>query len=343
MFRRLLRYALYVVAAGILASVLATVLMFPYAVDPESDRTARTRQFYLDAYADATRPAETDATGESTEGDATEELAAEPDTTAAAEPVPSHAGEEHGLYVVSARNMADYYHVPDIVSAFVRDYGLASKKVLEVGAGSGQLQDEVADYTGLDISPTARRFFHKPFVEASATDMPFPDDTFDAVWSIWTLEHIPNPELALEEMRRVVKPGGYILLYPALDVSRFASQGLHARPYEDLTWKQKFLKSLIPIADSKPFHLLYFHQIRILRSLYTWLSGEPSRLHFVRLEPNYEDYWEGDSDAPASLSNHELYLWFKTRGDTCVNCPSEAMLTFRDYPLPYLILQKTGK
>ena len=31
---------------------------------------------------------------------------------------------------------------------------------------------------------TARQFFHKSFVEASATNMPFPDNSFDALWSI---------------------------------------------------------------------------------------------------------------------------------------------------------------
>jgi len=156
----------------------------------------------------------------------------------------------------------------------------------------------------------------------------------------WTREAIPNPEKALEEMRRVVKPGGYLFLYPALDVSRYAAWGLHARPYKDLDWKGKLLKATIPIADSKPFHLLYFHQTRILRSLGTRFTEGPSTFHFIRLTPNYEQYWEGDSDATTSLSNHELYLWFKTRGDVCVNCPSEARLTLRDTPTNFLIIRR---
>ena len=73
------------------------------------------------------------------------------------------------------------------------------------------------------------------------------------------------------------------------------------------------------------------------------LSDGPSRFHFIRLEPNYDHYWGGDSDATTSLSNHELYLWIKTWGDTCVNCPPEARLTLRDPPLPYLIIQKSAR
>jgi SAM-dependent methyltransferase len=83
--------------------------------------------------------------------------------------------------------------------------------------------------------------------------MPFPDGTFDALWTIWVLEHIPNPEQALIEMRRVIKPGGYLFLYPALDVSRLSSRGIHARSYEDLDWSGKVLKAMVPVAESKAF------------------------------------------------------------------------------------------
>src|SRR6202035_1582971 len=50
------------------------------------------------------------------------------------------------------------------IQAFVKYFGLRDKKVLDIGAGRGFLQDEVNDYTGLEISSTARRFYHKRFV-----------------------------------------------------------------------------------------------------------------------------------------------------------------------------------
>ncbi|MBZ5632418.1 MAG: class I SAM-dependent methyltransferase [Acidobacteriia bacterium] len=313
--KKAFRWGAAAVLAVLGASAAATVLMFPWNVDPARDESPQSREYYEQAYAAA-----------SSKGDAIS-----PDAPLT---------EKEQAYVEGARGMAYLYRVPELIRDFVQRYGLENKKVLEVGAGSGLLQDAVADYTALDISSTARRFFHKPYIEASATHMPFPDSTFDALWSIWVLEHIPNPEKALQEMRRVVKPGGYLFLYPALDVSRYAAQGYHARPYKDLDWKGRLLKASIPIADGKPFHLLYFHQTRVLRSLGTRLTGGPSRFHFIRLTPNYDQYWEGDSDATTSLSNHELYLWFTTRGDVCVNCPSESRLTFRDYPLNFLIIRR---
>ena len=115
------------------------------------------------------------------------------------------------------------------VRAFVDRYGLADKVVLEIGSGRGYLQDVVENYTGLDISPTAARFYHKKFVHGSATAMPFADNSFDASWSIWVLEHVPNPEQALLEARRVTRNEGYLYLQPAFMAAPYAAGGYEVR------------------------------------------------------------------------------------------------------------------
>jgi SAM-dependent methyltransferase len=298
-------------------SIIATAISFPWSVDPTADESLKRAHvsYYRAAYGSG--------------------AAADSEAPASAAPL----SEKESFYLRFARESAIANRVPETIHAFVEQYALQDKKVLEVGAGSGLLQDLVSDYTGLDISPTARRFFHKPFVEASATDMPFPGSSFDAAWSVWVLEHIPNPERALLEIRRVLKPGGYLLLYPAFEVSRYVSQGYLVRPYSDFDWKGKLVKASIPIAHSNGFHWLQYHQIRMLRSLGARLASGPSRLHFIRLTPNYEQYWMEDSDATTSVSLHELYLWFTTRGDLCLNCPSERELVFSDAGEPYMIVQ----
>jgi ubiquinone/menaquinone biosynthesis C-methylase UbiE len=45
-----------------------------------------------------------------------------------------------------------------------------------------------------------------------ARDLQFPDASFDLVYSFHALEHIPNPQLALNEMARVLRPGGTYLI-----------------------------------------------------------------------------------------------------------------------------------
>ncbi len=110
-------------------------------------------------------------------------------------------------YVKIAQEAIENHQIVPRMTSFVKEFGLQKKRVLDVGAGTGYLQDLVDDYVGLDISASARSYFHKPFVQASATEMPFRDGEFDALWSIWVLEHVPKPEQALVEMRRVVKAG----------------------------------------------------------------------------------------------------------------------------------------
>ena len=300
----------------LIASVVATLSFFPWAIDPQRDQSSTSREFYEKAY----------SSGQTSKGAETASL------------IKPLSAEEQ-FYVDFARNAALGWHVPQLIDDFVHRFDLAQKKVLEVGAGSGLLQDAVADYTGLDISPTARRFFHKPFVEASATDMPFPDNTFDAVWSVWVLEHIPNPEKALSEMRRVVKPHGYLFLMPAFMVSRYAAQGYHVRPYSDFGWQGKLTKLTGEVVESRPSRALYSKEIRVIRSIGAHLASGPSRLHFVRLTPNYDQYWEADSDATTSVSRQELYLWFATRGDHCLNCLSELGMALSSDPSSYLIIQ----
>lgn len=224
-------------------------------------------------------------------------------------------------YVRVATQAAELFDVKGVVRHFVEQYGLQNKRVLDVGAGRGYLQDMVANYTGLDISATARRYFHKPFVQASATNMPFKDGEFDALWTIWVLEHIPNPESALREMRRVVKPGGLILLAPAWNCTSWAAQGYQVRPYSDFDMAGKLVKASLPLRTARRYQFAYIWPVRALRLAATHLGSGPTAFHYRRLIPNYNEYWVPDSDAVNSMDAFEAVLWFESRGDRCLSCP----------------------
>ena len=235
-------------------------------------------------------------------------------------------------YVKVAHEEAGRLVLP-AMQGFAANLGLADKRLLEVGAGSGTLQDIVPNYTALDISASARRYFHKPFVLASATKMPFADGDFDAIMSVWTLEHIPNPELALREMRRVVKDGGYLILAPAWGCNEFAAHGYGVRPFSDFDWAGKVGKAYAMVRGFGLFEMLHRIPTRIIRDAQVAMAGEPSRLHFKRLQPNFKQYWEPDADAFVSLDKFEMSLWFKSRGDSCLNCDADLRYDLPNTPL----------
>ena len=154
-------------------------------------------------------------------------------------------------------------------------------------------------------------------MHGSATLLPLNENEFDAVWTIWALEHVPNPQAALLEMRRK-KNGGLIFLAPQWDCTPWAAEGYPVRPFSDFGWSGKLAKASIPIQNA----LLCLARPFMRLALYTrWKAiGGPTTLHYRRLTPNYDRYWMADSDAVNRLDQYETGLWFLSRGDECLNC-----------------------
>lgn len=293
--------ALKVFAAYVAVVAALTAIHYPYQVDEEGRNKDRKYHgsFYGDIYA-ASKPRKSFA---------------EPEPPA-----------EDSKYVRIARQAIENERIVPKVTSFAQTYGLTdpSRRVLDIGAGTGYLQDVVPNYVGLDISPSARRYFHKKFVEASATEMPFPDNSFDGAWSVWVLEHVPKPEQALAEIRRVVKDGGVIFLKPAWDCPWWLAQGYEVRPYSELDWKGKFRKASLNIVASPYYRGASLIPTRFLRQAQAkWAGGGPTRLHYKLLKPNYMQYWVADSDALNNLDYFEMLQWFTSRGDECLNCEAE--------------------
>jgi SAM-dependent methyltransferase len=98
---------------------------------------------------------------------------------------------------------------------------LRGQDVLEVGCGRGHLlralQEAGADAIGVDVNPQAiAQGVADGMSVAQADALPFPDESFDALVSVHTIEHLPDLDGALTEMVRVIRPGGrLILIYPA--------------------------------------------------------------------------------------------------------------------------------
>lgn len=89
------------------------------------------------------------------------------------------------------------------------------RTMLDVGCGDGAITNHLArrwHVTGVDMSETALKHLETESVQASATDLPFPNDSFDLVLSSEMLEHLPPEDYrqAISEMSRVTRR--YLLL-----------------------------------------------------------------------------------------------------------------------------------
>jgi SAM-dependent methyltransferase len=124
-----------------------------------------------------------------------------------------------------------FYRLPVIGALYRRRVEMClselngGRRILEVGFGSGvtflNLKDIYAEIHGIDLSSDAasiQSFFQKKGVQTflrngSLLDLPYADDSFDAVLLISILEHLKPEQLprAFAEIRRVLVPGGQVV------------------------------------------------------------------------------------------------------------------------------------
>lgn len=111
------------------------------------------------------------------------------------------------------------YHqmLDDLEVELVRRY-CHGERALEVGCGTGLILSRVAEFApqavGIDLSAgmlARARDRGLAVAQASATELPCADDSFDVVFSFKVLAHIEQIHMAMNEMARVTRPGGYVL------------------------------------------------------------------------------------------------------------------------------------
>lgn len=130
-------------------------------------------------------------------------------------------------------------------------------KILDVGCGEGITTAKIGA-TGMDLDMGE--------VRGSAYDIPYPNETFDCVTLLEAIEHLERPLFAVTEIKRVLKPGGkLIVLFPndrTFKVAWFLC-GMWGEIFRDRghidqlsPWFVKWLLSEFKITHSKsiPFH-----------------------------------------------------------------------------------------
>jgi SAM-dependent methyltransferase len=156
------------------------------------------------------------------------------------------AGNDDRAYYEAHRDAR--YCLEPYIKDFARFEQAAGKDVLEIGVGMGAdhleyARNEPKSLTGVDLTPRAMEhtsdrlaaFGVKSQLQtADAEQLPFEDDSFDLVYSWGVLHHTPRTQIAIQEVHRVLRPGGVarIMIYHYWSITGYmlwARYGLLAR------------------------------------------------------------------------------------------------------------------
>ncbi|MCF7838908.1 MAG: methyltransferase domain-containing protein [Candidatus Marinimicrobia bacterium] len=161
--------------------------------------------------------------------------------------------------------------------------------ILEVGVGTGL---SLASYppharvTGIDLSPAMlakararvarRRLRHvEALLSMDATDMAFEDGSFDAVICMYMVSVVPDPRRVLEEMRRVCKPGGKLVVVnhfqtesKLVQVAEFFLKPLHylVRFRNDLNLEAFMATAQLPVESVQHANLMNYSTVLVFRN-----------------------------------------------------------------------------
>jgi len=131
----------------------------------------------------------------------------------------------YGLGASTASNVNDFA-IKKRTNQILKYVSLEGKTVLDIGCGNGlyilAFTDLAKETIGVDIRQEALAEATKnkvqlgrdtEFIRATAENLPLRDLTFDTVLLVEVLEHVQSQQKTLEEVNRVLKGGGYLLIY----------------------------------------------------------------------------------------------------------------------------------
>lgn len=169
----------------------------------------------------------------------------------------------------------DYY---PYLNRYVLEEKLEGKRILEIGLGYGTLGGLIASqncsYFGLDIAagPVKMMQYRLGLLKSkhfgsggqgSALALPFAENYFDYVYTIGCLHHTGNLSLAVQEVHRVLKPGGkaIVMLYNQRSFRqivqvrwiRLRERLIFGKPQEDIETRVRALYDTVSTGEAAPY------------------------------------------------------------------------------------------
>jgi len=110
-----------------------------------------------------------------------------------------------------------------------------NSRVVEIGCGTGFTTAEIVrrvgekNVTAVDLTPeqmvkAIKKFPNVNFLRGDAENLPFKDGTFDAAISAGSIEYWPNPQKGIDEMVRITRSGGRVVILAPRKPSNFLAR-----------------------------------------------------------------------------------------------------------------------
>jgi SAM-dependent methyltransferase len=129
-------------------------------------------------------------------------------------PILYQVEESHWWYIGRRRIIASFV---ERICRGIKDH---RPHILDVGCGTGanlMMLSQFGDAEGVDISHDALSFCRERGLlnvkHGAAEELPYEDGSFDLVTALDVVEHLDDDLAGLREMRRVLRPGGHVLLF----------------------------------------------------------------------------------------------------------------------------------
>lgn len=186
--------------------------------------------------------------------------------------------------------MASYEAYPDTTPKGLTEFHAATidpmfceipeaSRVLDVGCNSGDFLKMLQDHkkcsvVGVDVSETVLTLAREKGIEAlnaDAESLPFPDASFDVVVLREVLMHLHDPVKALREIKRVLKPSGFLLgsaPHANLESNVWEEEHLHHRYYTE----ERLMEQLDQVFEKT--HLRVLNGAQFLVSLASSMMGD---------------------------------------------------------------------
>lgn len=152
-----------------------------------------------------------------------------------------------------------------VLQEIARHAGANPGRIIDIGCGTGGMLPHLrtfGDSVGLDSADEAQTACRRrgvPFVRGWGAQLPFHDGAFDVVTALDVIEHVPDDAGILGEMRRVLRPGGLLLLtVPAYQFlwSQHDVFNHHMRRY-----RRSGLQRLVEASDFEIVKLSYYNTL----------------------------------------------------------------------------------